>query len=75
MQIGPFYIAKIAIIRYNGRRDSVILWKEAGARWRLLYLIPMGKCIMPTNGVFTKVIHGGVISEGDAFEVIEEGES
>ena len=24
----------------------------------------MGKCIMPTNGVFTKVIHGGVISEG-----------
>ena len=23
-----------------------------------------GKCIMPTNGVFTKVIHGGVISEG-----------
>ena len=35
----------------------------------------MGKCIMPTNGVFTKVIHGGVISEGDAFEVIGKGES
>ena len=35
----------------------------------------MGKCIMPTNGVFTKVIHGGVISEGDAFEVIGKGEN
>ena len=35
----------------------------------------MGKCIMPTNGVFTKVIHGGVISEGDVFEVIGKGEN
>ena len=35
----------------------------------------MGKCIMPTNGVFTKVIHGGVISEGDAFAVIGKGEN
>ena len=35
----------------------------------------MGKCIMPTNGVFTKVIHGGVISEGDAFDVIGKGEN
>lgn len=27
----------------------------------------MGECIMPTNGVFAKVIKGGTISEGDAF--------
>lgn len=27
----------------------------------------MGECIMPTNGVFTKVIKGGTISEGDVF--------
>lgn len=25
----------------------------------------MGECIMPKEGVFTKVIHGGVIKEGD----------
>lgn len=30
----------------------------------------MGDCIMPREGVFTKVIHGGVISEGDELEII-----
>lgn len=29
----------------------------------------MGECIMPTNGVFAKVIHGGTISVGDIFEL------
>lgn len=32
----------------------------------------MGDCIMPREGVFTKVIHGGTISEGDTFSIIEE---
>ena len=32
----------------------------------------MGDCIMPREGVFTKVLHGGTISEGDDFEIIEE---
>ena len=32
----------------------------------------MGECIMPRNGVFTKVLHGGAISEGDSFYIIEE---
>ena len=27
----------------------------------------MGDCIMPREGVFTKVLHGGVIKEGDEF--------
>lgn len=31
----------------------------------------MGECIMPTQGVFTKVIKGGYISEGDEFYCIE----
>ena len=31
----------------------------------------MGDCIMPREGVFTKVLHGGIIREGDEF-VIEE---
>lgn len=31
----------------------------------------MGDCIMPREGVFTKVLHGGTISEGDDFEIIE----
>lgn len=33
----------------------------------------MGECIMPREGVFTRVLHGGVIREGD--ELIIEQES
>ena len=29
----------------------------------------MGECIMPTEGVFARVIRGGTISEGDRMEV------
>ena len=32
----------------------------------------MGDCIMPREGVFTKVLHGGTISEGDEITVVEE---
>lgn len=32
----------------------------------------MGECIMPKNGVFTKVIKGGTISVGDEFNILEE---
>ena len=31
----------------------------------------MGDCIMPREGVFCKVIRGGRIKEGDAFEVVK----
>ena len=31
----------------------------------------MGTCIMPTQGVFAKVIHGGKIAVGDTIERIE----
>lgn len=31
----------------------------------------MGTCIMPTQGVFAKVIHGGEIAVGDTIERIE----
>lgn len=30
----------------------------------------MGDCIMPREGVFAKVIHGGVIENGDELEII-----
>ena len=33
----------------------------------------MGECIMPREGVFTRVLHGGVIREGDEMEIVEEG--
>ena len=33
----------------------------------------MGDCIMPREGVFTKVIHGGTISVGDELTIVEEG--
>lgn len=31
----------------------------------------MGECIMPREGIFCKVIHGGRIKEGDIFEEIK----
>lgn len=31
----------------------------------------MGDCIMPLEGVFTRVVHGGVISEGDTIDIVE----
>lgn len=32
----------------------------------------MGECIMPREGVFTRVLHGGVIREGDEFLICAE---
>lgn len=33
----------------------------------------MGECIMPREGVFTRVLHGGTISVGDQLTILEEG--
>lgn len=35
----------------------------------------MGECIMPTNGIFTRVLHGGVMRKGDEINVCTEQES
>ena len=32
----------------------------------------VGTCIMPHQGIFARVLSGGVISEGDAIETVEE---
>lgn len=32
----------------------------------------MGDCIMPREGVFCIVLHGGTVSVGDTFELVEE---
>ena len=32
----------------------------------------MGECIMPREGVFTRVLRGGVISVGDTMEILKE---
>lgn len=32
----------------------------------------MGECIMPTQGVFAEVVHGGTISVGDEMQIIEK---
>lgn len=32
----------------------------------------MGDCIMPREGVFTKVLHGGTVSVGDELTILEE---
>lgn len=35
----------------------------------------MGECIMPTQGVFAQVIHGGTISVGDEMQIIEKADT
>lgn len=35
----------------------------------------MGDCIMPREGVFTKVLHGGAIREGDEMTILKMGEA
>lgn len=32
----------------------------------------MGDCIMPREGIFTRVLHGGVVSEGDRIDIMED---
>lgn len=32
----------------------------------------MGECIMPKEGIFAKVLHGGVIKPGDTIEILEK---
>lgn len=32
----------------------------------------MGDCIMPREGVFARVIHGGEVQQGDAIEIVTE---
>ena len=34
----------------------------------------IGKCIMPQEGVFAKVIHGGQVRAGDQIEIRKDGE-
>lgn len=35
----------------------------------------MGECIMPGNGIFTRVLHGGTMREGDEITVCTQQES
>ncbi|WP_449244256.1 MOSC domain-containing protein [Desulfobacca acetoxidans] len=30
----------------------------------------LGECVMPTEGIFAKVLHGGVVRPGDAIELV-----
>lgn len=34
----------------------------------------VGKCIMPKEGIFARVMQGGIIREGDSIEVVERGD-
>ena len=52
-------------------RDVILEMTQIGKECHHGCLIfqKMGECIMPTNGVFAKVLHGGKISVGDEFHV------
>ncbi len=45
--------------------------KECHAHCAIFHAV--GDCIMPREGVFTKVLHPGTISVGDEFVILEEG--
>jgi MOSC domain-containing protein YiiM len=45
--------------------------KECHTRCAIYY--EAGDCVMPTEGIFAKVLSGGSISAGDTIEVIEGG--
>ena len=47
-----------------GHRDGNYVWVTG-------IFQKMGDCIMPREGVFTKVIKGGSISAGDWMEIID----
>ena len=32
----------------------------------------MGECIMPTEGIFARVLHGGIIEKGDELELVSD---
>jgi MOSC domain-containing protein YiiM len=34
----------------------------------------VGKCVMPREGIFTKILKGGYIRPGDKIEIVEENE-
>ncbi len=54
----------------NGTEMEITqIGKECHTRCKIYY--KMGDCIMPRNGVFAKVITGGVISIGDEVEIIK----
>ncbi len=36
-------------------------------------LLQTGKCIMPKEGVFAKVIHGGLVKDGDQIRIEKDG--
>lgn len=44
--------------------------KECHAHCAIYHV--MGDCIMPREGVFAKVLHGGTVSEGDEITIVEE---
>lgn len=32
----------------------------------------VGKCVMPLEGIFTRVLSGGIIKPGDTIEILED---
>ena len=61
--------------RISVGRDIVLevtqIGKECHAGCAIFQQI--GKCIMPKEGVFAKVIHGGFVKTGDSIKAIEPG--
>ncbi len=51
------------------RLELTQIGKECHAHCQIYH--KMGDCIMPREGVFAKVIHGGTISVGDTLSVME----
>lgn len=75
--IEGFDLAKLPIGTLFQCNDVVLeltqIGKKCHSECEIFHMV--GDCIMPREGVFTKVLHGGRIKAGDRFEIIEEGAS
>lgn len=39
----------------------------------VLYIYQVGECIMPKNGIFTRVLKGGKVKVGDECKLVNQG--
>jgi MOSC domain-containing protein YiiM len=55
----------------NALLELTQIGKECHTRCQIFY--SMGECIMPSQGVFAKVLRGGIIRAGDELSVVAAG--
>jgi MOSC domain-containing protein YiiM len=60
--------------RFNVGKEVVLEMTQIGKECHASCAIrqQIGDCIMPREGIFTKVIHGGCVKAGDAIKIVDK---